>query len=205
MKKTYIHNLHILITDSCNLDCIYCKCGKSGNYVISDEIIQNIFDNIDIINTLIIDGGEPLLYPNKIKKIFEEIIRRKIIVNDFCINTNGTMYSEEVEKMCKLFEYYIKRTNDVFKDRVKYPGYITYNSNLFHLESLTRLSKKNPEKVAQYLENIKKLKEKSSSRILNIREIPVNIINEGNATRLTEEKMNIVKRILKEANFAKSR
>ncbi len=205
MKKIYVHNLNILITDNCNLSCINCKCGNKGNYVINDETIENLFDQVDIIDTLIIDGGEPLLYPDRIYKIFKTIIKKNVIVKDFCIKTNGTMYTEYIEKICRLFESYIRNNNNMFDEKIEYPGYINYSCDYFHGEALKRVKNVNLDLFFKYIENIKELKEKSGSRLNFIREIPVNLINEGNAKMISDNGLEKIKQIVQNSPFTKSK
>lgn len=204
MKNTYIHNLNILLTDNCNLNCINCKCGNKGKNVIDDETIENIFKEVDIIDTLIIDGGEPLLYPDKINKIFKTIMKNNIIVKDFCIKTNGTLYTEYIEKICKSFENYIRKNNDIFDDKIEYPGYIDFSFDYFHLNELKKIKDNNLDLFKEYMDNIKELKEKSNSRIITKREIPVNIIDEGNAKNISDDDLEKIKQITKNSSFNKA-
>ena len=40
MKKIYIQNLGMIVTEKCNLNCAHCLRGKCSDKVMSDEVID---------------------------------------------------------------------------------------------------------------------------------------------------------------------
>lgn len=46
MGKIYIQNLQLLITKSCNLNCVHCMRGKQEQLSISDEIIEKTLQQV---------------------------------------------------------------------------------------------------------------------------------------------------------------
>lgn len=87
------------LTKKCNLKCKYCF-RESSNEVISDDVIdvacKKIKENCTLhkINSITIQlwGGEPLLVPEKIKRIYQNFLYSDVRVN-FTLETNGTLLS----------------------------------------------------------------------------------------------------------------
>lgn len=93
----------IIITEECNLHCIYCyehcKTASKISFEQAKSIIDSEFiDEIDRV-TLSLFGGEPLLEFSLVKKICEYVwnnnwpCKYRII-----IDTNGTQLSDEIKK-----------------------------------------------------------------------------------------------------------
>ena len=88
------------LTKKCNLNCKYCF-RESSNEVISDEIIdvacKKIQENCKIhkIRSITIQpwGGEPLLIPEKIERIYQNFLHSDIRVH-FTLETNGTLLTK---------------------------------------------------------------------------------------------------------------
>lgn len=174
MGKICVQNLQILITKKCNLNCNHCMRGKQENTSINHEIIDSILNQLINIGTLTIGGGEPLLEIEKIKYIFDYIIKSNIIVEDYGIITNGTIYSEEIIKLFDYMDSYIKRLNDT-PDTSYGKLYISYD--IFHKTELERLNI-----LKQVLENIEKYSE--SKYFAGLKGIHGKLFREGNAINL---------------------
>lgn len=113
-----VHDLRLNVTESCNLNCIYCYEKVSNQYIkrrmMSWEVAKKAIDNFASIikknNTkecsIRFFGGEPLLNWNLIKKCLEyaELVFPPLIKLTYLINTNGTIITEE---MC----YYLNKYN----------------------------------------------------------------------------------------------
>lgn len=103
MKKTVI----LLITERCNLNCIYCyehdKSGSSMDFQTAKEIIDREFADLSWNNYEIqLLGGEPLINFELIKQINDYIFntcKRKNI--KIFIITNGTLLNEEKKEWFK--------------------------------------------------------------------------------------------------------
>lgn len=93
MNKYSIDNLVFEIGRQCNMRCPHCLRGEPENIAIPDKYILDVLDNLEYITYLTITGGEPFLYPQKIKLIVDKIINDKIAIDSFFVATNGTVES----------------------------------------------------------------------------------------------------------------
>lgn len=84
-------SLHI--TDRCNLRCPHCYMKDFSGYE-NNINIKKAFESVKVLNpkTLIIYGGEPMLYPNIINQIFDEFENNMHVV----VTTNGTIWNKEI-------------------------------------------------------------------------------------------------------------
>lgn len=92
----------LILTHSCNLNCIYCyEKNKTNNKVMTIDVAKRIIDceiknAKDVYDRLIIHfmGGEPLLCFDLIREVCEWIWSRDISISvDFAATTNGTLMS----------------------------------------------------------------------------------------------------------------
>lgn len=93
----YISTLAIEMTRRCNLNCNFCGKGTAQNIDISKEIIDKTLDEVQdaYIKSLRISGGEPLLAPEMICYLVDQIIKRHIYLNSVFIFTNGNIEPNE--------------------------------------------------------------------------------------------------------------
>jgi organic radical activating enzyme len=81
--------VHIFISSACNLNCWHCsvKNLKTDSTIISDETIDKIFNYIDHTYCVSPFGGEPFLFPEKLKHIVDKCnehnIKSEITTNGF--------------------------------------------------------------------------------------------------------------------------
>ena len=93
----YISTLAIEMTRRCNLNCNFCGKGTAQNVDISKEIIDKTLDEMQdtYIDSLRISGGEPLLAPEMICYLIEQIIKKHIYLNSAFVFTNGNVEPNE--------------------------------------------------------------------------------------------------------------
>lgn len=168
MTKLYVQNLKIIITNDDNLN------PPELVETISDETIDNLFDQISIIGNLYITGGEPLLHIEKIKKIYQKIIDRGIIIDEFGICTNGTYFDSYVDRLFDVFSKYSRRFSDSFKGKktnLRNKGYydLNYNKGLLNNVKFDNLAL-----YEQYQLNIKDLKHSKYFLSMNERDKEIN-------------------------------
>lgn len=90
-KKMEFKNIALLITENCNARCKMCcdsrgvVCGKTLSVDEIDYILNNIKD-VHEIESVGITGGEPMLYPELVKKILNYDYGRSMSVT---LKTNG--------------------------------------------------------------------------------------------------------------------
>ena len=79
--------LYIEICTTCNLKCKYCFEERYSEAVLSAQRIENFFDRVrDIIEDVVITGGEPTLHPE-----FDRIVRYIASYTSVIVTTNGTI------------------------------------------------------------------------------------------------------------------
>ena len=84
-------SLSVHITENCNMNCSHCYISKENRKKVID--IPRAVEAIKKIDPefIMFYGGEPLLYPQKIKEIINAFPEK-----NFAIHTNGTIYNEEL-------------------------------------------------------------------------------------------------------------
>ena len=143
MSKPYIQNLSILVTQKCNFACRHCMRGSLKNVVVDDNTLVNLFNQVDVVGNLCFCGGEPLMCLDRIKKIFEVVQEKNVIIGQYGGITNGTFYTEEVENVFDDFDNYVKSCQlyfrgPTFNDNKNY-GYLNLSWDIYHKEQLFQL------------------------------------------------------------------
>ena len=175
MGKTYIQNLGLFVTEKCNLDCAHCCRGGCSNKNLKDEVISSTFDQIDMLSSLSICGGEPTLAVLQIEKVFSYIIDRKIKLDRVYMFINGTKYSEELLRLLREMNDYIT----IIKNLPRYQRTCAFgiSADQFHIDSMEERGL-----FYDYLENC--LMYKESPYFDNIIDLQYPIFREGKANNL---------------------
>ncbi len=168
MKKCYIQNLGLLVTNKCNLDCAHCLMGPKNNICMSDEIIETVLDQVYIGN-LAISGGEATLAIDRIEKIINYIIENHILVESLTMTINGTIYSEELLKLLAEIDNYMGH------DYVS--AILSISLDKYHLDEIQKLGL-----MREFSENLKKYRK--SKYFYDYRIINFKLFREGNASKL---------------------
>lgn len=98
----------LTLNNDCNLDCIYC-CIKKEEKIVDDKTIEeaiiqfhkNFMEKKLVKANFSITGGEPFLYPGKIRFVLDNLKRlfkSNLEKLQLRIITNGTIYNEEIVK-----------------------------------------------------------------------------------------------------------
>lgn len=194
MKQLYIQNLVIITTDECNYNCKHCMRGNGNNCDISDEIIEKIFEQVSIIGNLCFSGGEPLMKIERIKKIFQTIMDKKVIIREFGLATNGTLYNSYVESLFDSFGEYVNQFSGMFDGKplnTKASGYIDLSWDIYHEQQLSLIKKQNIELYKQYINNIHMLID--SKHFLECRTLKHGVYDDGRAKKLEIAKIGLKK------------
>ncbi len=182
-----IEELEYLITEKCNLNCVgYCSEGGPGKCSMTLEMIDASMKPFKEINVLKILGGEPSLELDLVQRIYDNIIKRKIKVNEVWFFTNG-VHRERIEKMLEIFAKPTKLINAV---------YVYVSRGKYHDRSM-RLLKQDPQ-VAE--DNLEYFKEKYKGKMFVEKqwdeERPLNVgharNDNKNPIRLTKDTRNII-------------
>lgn len=95
----------LVVTESCNLNCIYCYQGEKSSAImtldIAKERLNHHFNNSDDFEEIEIDlfGGEPFIYPNFIIGIVEWVKEQQFNKPFiFFASTNGTKIHGEIQE-----------------------------------------------------------------------------------------------------------
>lgn len=95
IKEGVIENMMIEITRNCNFKCSHCLRGEAQNKNIElHKLRMFLYENeVKLINSLTITGGEPLMYPELIQQLAEEIRMMHLEINYIYIATNGSYFN----------------------------------------------------------------------------------------------------------------
>lgn len=115
-KKLYIDNLHIYNTLECNFRCGHCMLGDTIHERISTEVLEKLFENILMVGVLRFIGGESLMSLDTIRETLRVMKEKNIVVFKLRITTNGSLYTEEAEKVFDEFSEYIELCRSKHKD-----------------------------------------------------------------------------------------
>ena len=169
MKKCYIQNLALNVTDNCNLECSHCLRGDRCNKNISDDVIEATLSQVKGVGNLSITGGEPTLAIDRIEKIIDFIITNNIYIEEFTTTINGTIYSEKLLELLKVMDNYINDEEVL--------SMFAISCDKFHLDEIERLGL-----LDKYRENLNKYHE--SKFFWGVRDIYVKLFREGRAENL---------------------
>ena len=137
MKKLEIERLSIEITRRCNMKCSHCMRGNTQNMDISPEYITNILRHTRKIGYLNLTGGEPSMNVEAIQFVLSSLKRRKIVVDNFHIITNGsqTSMSDEFIDICsKLYAYQQEESHPEQLDCMLEMSNDRFHDNTYHDE-----------------------------------------------------------------------
>ncbi len=134
--KFGIKSLTLNITQICNLKCTYCAAGGDGTYgeAINKVSVEKTLPQLKFFLeslkngstfSLSFVGGEPFLYPEAMKMIYDYVLLQTAGRNidcKFMVTTNGTLITDSVVEMLKTMRINIavsldgtKEVNDVVR------------------------------------------------------------------------------------------
>lgn len=107
MDKVTLNGLSIFLTHRCNMACPHCLRGAAEDTDISPDTIDALLEQTEMIDTLSLTGGEPLLAVETIKYIAYGLAKRGIMLFRLQIVTNGFEYNEQFVEAIKMFRQII--------------------------------------------------------------------------------------------------
>ena len=152
MKKLYIPNVVLTVTESCNLACMNCKRNIYGKNM-SIETMSKIFDEIKYIPYLTVSGGDPLLYKSNLKKLLDILKKKCVQVEQFSITTSGVFFDKEVSDLFDEFEEYLNMTPLTYQ---KFDGDTRAYMDLICNDDVDRLADSISNYGVSYRDNCKK-------------------------------------------------
>lgn len=110
-------NLYLLALETtrrCNMQCAHCMRGKSQYINLTEELVDEILNNKEIIliDSICFSGGEPTLNPKIIIYTINKIIEENIDVRELVMVTNGQIFDKELVEA-------FNRFNDYCNQRIK--------------------------------------------------------------------------------------
>lgn len=101
----------IQMTRRCNFGiCPHCINGVPQEIDIKEEVVEQVFDNIKVINKIILLGGEVSLNPQGLEYLLKAIEKYKITFGDLRMASNGRVFDTEFyDILSKIAKYAIKK------------------------------------------------------------------------------------------------
>ncbi|MCH5167593.1 MAG: radical SAM protein [Erysipelotrichales bacterium] len=131
----YIQDLHLEITRNCTIECEHCLRGDKCIVNMSLDILDEIFNNVKHVGSLLLTGGEPLIAIQVIERLIEILKIGKVTVREVKIITNGTVFGkriiESLTELSKLTILIFRVSDNIFHqlelDRLKLRDKRDYN------------------------------------------------------------------------------
>jgi len=152
-----IRAVTINVTQICNLKCHYCAAGGDGTYgdpvakISIEKTLPQLKFFIDQLKenqkfTISFVGGEPLLYPEAIKSIYDYVTaltKVKKINPIFSLTTNGTLINNSVSQILKTMKIHITISLDgaESENNLARPAKDGSNSTELTIQGLHQLTK----------------------------------------------------------------
>ena len=177
MEKICFDTLIVETTRRCNFQCLHCMRGDAQDVDINAQMMDNLLDQTELIGRLFISGGEPLLNVNALELLFEGIRARNIILLDFSLITNASIFDEQFVESMKRFGEYVRACNQICRPTLHqfpFTAYLGVSLDRYHPES------------KRCEENYKKYKEALQDYV------DVRIISHGNAVNGLGRSRNLV-------------
>ena len=104
-------HVSMILTETCNLNCIYCyeknKKNRNMSFDVAQKIINDVLTSDDDFDTIAIEffGGEPFLQYSLIKDIVNYTLSHSWKKRYyFFATTNGTMITEEIKSFLREYK-----------------------------------------------------------------------------------------------------
>lgn len=120
VTKVTLGGLSVQLTHRCDMRCGHCMRGEAEDRDINLDDVDALLEQVEIINSLELTGGEPLLNVGAINHIAYGIAKRGILLFRLQIVTNGLLYDEEFVKAIKRFRQIIDISRQVGCEDEKY-------------------------------------------------------------------------------------
>ena len=145
--KINIDNLLKEVGRKCNMipPCRHCLRGYSQNKVISEEVLEKFFSQVNCVSTITIGGGEPTLHLDEIDTLISIILKYNVEIGSFYIVTNGKIYRKRLIDICNFLYNDICWDNELsglavsddkfHRERQKDIDKFLYNKNRYYFEN----------------------------------------------------------------------
>ena len=192
MRKCYVTNLGLILTEKCNLDCSHCMRGKKTNHSISNQVLDVLFDNLYGVHTLSLCGGEITLAIKELEEVVNRIFTYHLPIEYFTTTINGTIYSEEMLRLFQEMNQYIGKK--------KSRAYFAISFDSYHIEEIKRLGLEN-----QFYDNLRKYQESPYFYMYRFQHRNSKLFREGNAENFDEKYTTSLEKIPYCITYSKNR
>ena len=153
-----IDNLNLIVTRKCNFRCEHCLRGDSADEEIDKKVLERVFKNDTVIRELQLNGGEVFSNPDLLSRIINIIINNEVQLFGLNITSNGTLYSEKIEKeLSRLNKHITDCYWKKFKSKKTDNVTVHLSEDDYHARELERISQENNSLALRYLKNIQRL------------------------------------------------
>ncbi len=173
--------LSLEVSEYCNLDCKHCMNGKSCHVYMSDDVIRATFKSINVVEELVLTGGEVFLCYERVKRILEIAREEGAKILSCSIVTNACVYDEKIYKLLDDYfgdEYVVHISNDDYHDK-----------SIMRTYQGTEASR-NPELAPSTIEEVRvnMLKHMERKSFGDFKELGTRLINVGRAKNIEGSK-----------------
>lgn len=176
MHMIGIENCGCIITNKCNLNCGHCMRGCKNNKSMQQDVIESFFKQVVFVGNLCLCGGEITLAIETIKKLFDYIEKKNILLRQVTTVINGTNYSEEFLQLLDEINQYIKTS---FDNSEESSATFTISYDQYHKSEIERLHF-----WKQYLENVQRYQQSIHFAGMQGLDSSLKLFREGNAELL---------------------
>jgi len=103
--KLIINNLLIETTRRCNMSCAHCLRGKARNVDMTDQILANLFEDVEEVHELVFTGGEPFLNLKAIQETRRLMESNNVYFGGFFVATNAKQ--DNPSALQEMVEFYL--------------------------------------------------------------------------------------------------
>lgn len=179
-------NLNLMLTRNCNFNCAHCLRGEAANEVISKDVLNAIFKPGIAIQNLQLNGGEVFSRPDILSLVIDTIIQNRVMVNNVNIPTNGTLYTESIEKELDRLNKYVATCNLIMGELRRINIEVDLSDDKYHRAELEKLKETNVELYNTYNSNIDRL---LKSKYFTFLKPVIKLVDAGKAKELNEQKV----------------
>lgn len=188
MDMLTIVNFILDITRDCNFECAHCLNENAVKENLNLDVLPKIFKFGVFIQNLEFSGGEVFLNPDIFSKIVDFIINSGVNIAHLTIITNGTYYTEKIEKSLEKMNLYIEKCRLLAFGGKKIATNnidIELSVDKYHQDEITKIKNTNYALYKEYMNNVHTLID--SKFFSNYRDNE-KIYDEGRARKLNVKK-----------------
>ena len=127
IEKVDFRYIELKVTRRCNMNCLHCYCGEPQDINMTPDIIDSFLQQVNSIDKLRITGGEPFLNLDILKYLYDQLVKRNMIIGSIGIISNGKIYNQEIVELLEKYfnlslnkdKCYLAITTDKYHEKSK--------------------------------------------------------------------------------------